>query len=363
MFKKNLPRLFLINITFLVTLLGAIEILLGEWRNNFLSNKKYIQIPALKKNVKLKYDGKWLYSSNDPVPIVYIRDKFGYRSRDSENNKKIFLTIGGSTTDNRFVTEGETWQDNLDKNFPKYDFINGGVDGQSSYGHLFSIREWHSKYLNSNDVNSIIFYVGINDRRLLSNKIDNWDKAQNRVVFIKNLIKDNSYFVKMISIARNKYDFLMDSHKTPADLLQVHLPRKKIFIKEGKKYKLRNKISLSSYPLYTEVFSNLLLETDYYFPNSTIYIIQQQIPGCKFINKEIVFDRHPIKDSKLCSELLKVYQVQEKIIKKSPLVNKIKVLPMYLQQIILDNDVYDYAHTNKYGSLKISEYISSWIKN
>ena len=29
----------------------------------------------------------------------------------------------------------------------KYDFINGGVDGQSSYGHMQSIKEWHSKYL------------------------------------------------------------------------------------------------------------------------------------------------------------------------------------------------------------------------
>ena len=293
MFNKNLQNLLLINITLLISFLGAIELLLGKWIQNFVI-KDYIQIPAFKRNVKLKYDGRWLYSSKDPVPISYIRDKFGYRSKDANSNKKIFLTIGGSTTDNRFVTEGETWQDNLDKKFPKYDFINGGVDGQSSYGHIQSIKEWHSKYLKQQDVKTIIFYIGINDRRLLINKLDSWDKAQNDFSYVKNLLKDNSYFVKIISIAKNKIDFILDSNKSVADLLQAHLPRKINFKKEGLKYELEDEIDLSLYPLYNEVFSNLLLVTNNYFPKSNIFIIQQQIPGCRFLSKKIVFDRHPI---------------------------------------------------------------------
>ena len=93
MFNKNLQNLLLINITLLISFMGSIELLLGKWIQNFVLNKDYIQIPAFKRNVKFKYDGRWLYSSKDPVPISYIRDKFGYRSKDANSNKKIFLTM------------------------------------------------------------------------------------------------------------------------------------------------------------------------------------------------------------------------------------------------------------------------------
>ena len=88
-------------------------------------------------------------------------------------NPKI-LTIGGSTTDNLFVTEGETWQDILDTKFPKYDFINGGVHGQSSFGHKISIAKWHSKSLNPESVEFIIFYIGINYVHLLRGELNDY---------------------------------------------------------------------------------------------------------------------------------------------------------------------------------------------
>ena len=37
--------------------------------------------------------------------------------------------------------------------------------------------------------------------------------------------------------------------------------------------------------------------------------------------------------------------------------NKIRLLPMYLENIIGPDDVYDYAHTNSFGSQKIGSYI------
>ena len=55
---------------------------------------------------------------------------------------KGILTIGGSTTDQRFVSDGYTFQDylyiNLNKEFKIY---NGGVDGQSTLGHIYSIKK------------------------------------------------------------------------------------------------------------------------------------------------------------------------------------------------------------------------------
>ena len=68
-----------------------------------------------------------------------------FKRRALDLKMGLVLTIGGSTTDQRYVNEGATWQDNLDRLIPKYDFINGGIDGQSSYGHLISMRLWHSQ--------------------------------------------------------------------------------------------------------------------------------------------------------------------------------------------------------------------------
>ena len=38
------------------------------------------------------------------------------------------------------------------------------------------------------------------------------------------------------------------------------------------------------------------------------------MPGCKFIGKNIVYDRHPVGERNYCVDLLKVYKIQEEII-------------------------------------------------
>ena len=76
----------------------------------------------------------------------------------------LVLTIGGSTTDQRYVDDEKTWQRILESKIDKK-VINGGVDGQSTLGHLFSLKNWHAKTLDLENVDDIIFYVGVNDVR------------------------------------------------------------------------------------------------------------------------------------------------------------------------------------------------------
>ena len=120
-----------------------------------MTNKS--SFPGLIKNTTIKYDARIIYRSNKEVPISYTRDLNGYRSKESNSKKKIILTIGGSTTDQRYVTDGETWQDYLDDTLPMFDFINGGIDGQSTYGHIAAIKSWHSNVLKPNLIDTIIF--------------------------------------------------------------------------------------------------------------------------------------------------------------------------------------------------------------
>ena len=353
--KREIAKIISLNIFSILFFFCLIEIFFGRWNKNFLGNKEYVQIPNLIKDTKLKFNVKWMYSQSKPFYVLYTRDQLGYRSRDSSHEKPIVLTIGGSTTDNRYVSDGNTWQDKLDLSRPKYDFINGGVDGQSSYGHLKSIKTWHSKYLDEKDVDTIIFYIGINDLKFLSDSVDDFDYAQTQKQYIKNLLKDNSFFIQRFLELRNKINFHFDNNETNNNLLTTHKPRKIDFRKKGTFFNLIEELEISNYPIYEKIFSELIIETNKEFPKSTIILIQQQIPGCKFIDKKSGYDRHP--SSGYCLNLLKTYRLQDKILKKYYTNDNLKIYPMYLKNIIKDNDVYDYVHTNRSGSNKIASYV------
>ena len=350
-----------LNIVFLLFFLTIAEFFLGYWRNNFFGSNEYILIPNLTRNKIYKYDVKNFYPIKKQINIIYKRDKLGYRSKDLISNRPIVLTIGGSTTAQRFVTEGQTFQDILDLKVKKYDFVNAGVDGQSSYGHLLSISNWHSKFLDKDNTDIIIFYVGINDRRLINKKFNDSDFAQSNISFIKHILKDNSFFINKLLVIRNRIKFYLGFKYYDNDLLTIYGPREKFFQKIGIKYQLNENLDIKNYPKYKQIFSDLILQTRSNFPKSKIFIIQQQIPGCKFVSKNIVYDRHPNQSTNYCFDLLKVFKLQEKILSESQIKKNIKLFPMYLQEIIKDNDVYDYVHTNKKGSKSIATYIESII--
>ncbi len=350
-----------LNIIFLLLFITIFEFFLGAWRNNFFGSNEYIQIPNLTRNKIFEYDVKKLYSSKNQIKVKYKRDKFGYRSKDLISNRPIVLTIGGSTTDQHYVSEGQTFQDILDQKVKKYDFVNGGIDGQSSYGHLLSISNWHSKFLDKDNISIIIFYIGINDRRLVNKEFTDWDFAQSNKSYIKNLLKDNSFFISKLLVIRNRIKFYLSSKSNYIDLLNSYTPREKEFEKIGIKYEFNENLDIRNYPKYKEIFSDLILQTRSNFPKSKILIIQQQIPGCNFVTKNIVYDRHPNQSINYCFDLLKVFKLQERILSESQIKKNIKLFPMYLQEIIKDDGVYDYVHTNNKGSKSIANYIESII--
>ena len=60
---------------------------------------------------------------------------------------------------------------------------------------------------------------------------------------------------------------------------------------------------------------------------------------------------------------MKVYNLQKYYLKEYLSEYNIKLIEMYKENILGDNDVYDYIHTNKLGSRKIADYIGSKIKS
>ena len=116
-------------------------------------------------NVTRKYDVSSLYEDENRIS-VYERDCFGFRGSFNNVSDIDILTIGGSTTDQRYITEGKTWQDVLSIQFADRGkaiaIANAGVDGQTSYGHVRNFREWFP-LIGSLHAKHYLFYVGFND--------------------------------------------------------------------------------------------------------------------------------------------------------------------------------------------------------
>jgi len=102
----------------------------------------------------------------DTDKIVYKRDEWGFRGEYPDLNSIDILTIGGSTTDQRYISEGYTFQDVLHKEFKKNGedifVVNAGIDGHSTVGHIKNFDWWFPKIPNLN-VKYFLFYVGVND--------------------------------------------------------------------------------------------------------------------------------------------------------------------------------------------------------
>jgi hypothetical protein len=73
------------------------------------------------------------------------------------------LTIGGSTTECLFLSDGKTWTDamarGLARAFPDLWVNNAGLDGQSTYGHLILLRD----FVDTLRPRVAVFLIGVND--------------------------------------------------------------------------------------------------------------------------------------------------------------------------------------------------------
>jgi lysophospholipase L1-like esterase len=101
--------------------------------------------------------------------IYYSRNHLGFRGESCPrhfNQTLTILTVGGSTTECRFISDGKTWPDllagKLKQEFAPVWLNNVGLDGHSSFGHLVLLED----YLITLKPKVILFLVGANDRGL-----------------------------------------------------------------------------------------------------------------------------------------------------------------------------------------------------
>jgi lysophospholipase L1-like esterase len=162
---KSILKVAAINAAVLLALLLIVELFLGNWiRPMSIGDLKRFSIPI---NVKFSYDVSSLYGPPGvPREIQYTRDEWGLRGDFTTLADIDLLTIGGSTTDQKFIDDGETWQAftqaELAARGKHVTIANAGVDGQSTTGHLFDFDNWFN-LLPDLKPRTILFYAGIND--------------------------------------------------------------------------------------------------------------------------------------------------------------------------------------------------------
>ena len=104
-------------------------------------------------------------SKLDPV-TRHTKNSLGFRGPDPPKgfaSRLTLLTIGGSTTECLFLSDGKTWADamtrRLDRSFPGIWVNNAGLDGQSTYGHLILLRD----FVEALHPRVAVFLIGVND--------------------------------------------------------------------------------------------------------------------------------------------------------------------------------------------------------
>ncbi len=360
-FLRNMKKEFKIiriNIALLILFIGISDIVLSNviLRRSFINPKisKY-GIPRQTCSTLTKYDVSNLYNESKKISITYSRDNLCYRSFEQKLNKDIVLTIGGSTTDQRFVSESNTFQDQLDDSFgKKYDFINGGVDGQSSVGHLISIENWHSKALPTDKVKHIVFYLGVNDQNIPGSTQNINSKRYSISRKIRDFLANNSYLYIQI---KN----IIFSNKLPRgiNILAVHGPPFKPVKNPKREFVNIENLDIENYQV---IIKSLINSSRKYFPNATLHFVQQQVPGCYFISRNEYLNRFPEDYKHICKSIGQVYLSMDKAIEKIQDKSFINVYPMYLSKAISDDGIYDFIHSNKKGSKEIASYLSKNLK-
>lgn len=133
------------------------------------------------RNRQITYAVDGVYESTVPR-VVYTRDRYGLRGSCADPKEIDILTIGGSTTDQRYIADGQTYQDVLQAQLRRklqrpICVSNAGVDGHSTLGHISSFQVWFP-LIPDLKPQFVLLYIGINDAAFrLTNAPDSTDES------------------------------------------------------------------------------------------------------------------------------------------------------------------------------------------
>ncbi|MBF0356661.1 MAG: hypothetical protein HQL43_15630 [Alphaproteobacteria bacterium] len=159
MILRSLIKLITINLGLLLAGALGVELIFGEWFEDGLASLN------VQRNYEIRYSAKGLYEGAGE--IVYKRDPWGFRGDYGNDPAKIdLLTIGGSTANQIYLPDEQTWQAVLARELATQgkplNIASAAIDGQSSIGHLAAFERWFPKVPGLKP-KWVLAYVGLND--------------------------------------------------------------------------------------------------------------------------------------------------------------------------------------------------------
>jgi hypothetical protein len=101
----------------------------------------------------------------DPI-IVHHKNSLGFRGAEPPadfQNDLTLITVGGSTTECFYLSDGHSWPEllgsDLQKDFHRLWINNAGLDGHSTFGHTILIKD----YVSDLHPKVVLLLVGVND--------------------------------------------------------------------------------------------------------------------------------------------------------------------------------------------------------
>lgn len=194
-----MTRVVAINLAIAAMLVLALELVFGTWFSGGHALYRFTQVRDT------------VIERANPLPgpperIVYTRDAYGFRGLEGPVSQIDLLTVGGSTTDQRWIDDGETFQAVLSGLFRDagrpVSVVNAGIDGQSTFGHIENFSSWFDRIPDLH-ADYVLFYVGINDT-LKMDGVDSFDRMQKdgRLAGVKGAIQAHSALYQVYRIAK-----------------------------------------------------------------------------------------------------------------------------------------------------------------
>ena len=294
----------------------------------------------------------------DDNKVLYSRDRFGFRGRYKDIDKIDIIVVGGSTTDERFIKLEDTWTEKLEKNFLKdnkiIDVVNAGLDGQSTYGHIWNFENWFNKLENFKP-KYILFYIGINDSLLISRGLalkhyDNHIGIPTNWTYLKKIkyyLKKNNGITYKLAHAMYKKFYLKDTYVISKRV--SHLKRNPNYQLVSENYEI-TKYYKKFLPENLKKLHNYSIE----FGSTPIFITQKSLMGKMHNKKYYSINKTNIYLHEKAASIEIMNYCEE---------NNLLCLDLNKEINFVKDDVYDLAHTTPKGSLKISNYIYERLKD
>ena len=169
---KQFARVASINLGLIAVAIVAAELAFGSWI--FGPDFGVLNLPRNERRV---------LDASQFIPgatrVLYTRDSYGFRGPSPGTPERVdVIVLGGSTTNERFVSDEDTWVARLQENFRTggrpFVFGNASVDGQTSIGHMAALDHWLTKIPGLKPKYALV-YIGINDAALGPEELKQFD--------------------------------------------------------------------------------------------------------------------------------------------------------------------------------------------